>query len=97
MSNKRKWAVQRPFFGISASGTGDIPSLSDFYNYSRTLKNAKLLNEDFQIILFNEARKGDFVYLDPPYAVKNRRIFGNMVRNIWTRRYRTLAKYIKNT
>ncbi|WP_420886089.1 DNA adenine methylase [Candidatus Brocadia sinica] len=52
-----------------------MPSLSDFYNYSRTLKNAKLLNEDFQIILFNEARKGDFVYLDPPYAVKNRRIF----------------------
>lgn len=33
---------------------------------SKALKKAKLLNEDFKVVL-KYARKGSFVYLDPPY------------------------------
>jgi DNA adenine methylase len=38
------------------------------------LKRATLLSCDFDETLAR-ARTGDFVYLDPPYAVKNRRVF----------------------
>lgn len=60
---------------FSSYGTGGFPSLLDFYAYSRVLKNAILKNEDFQEILIKEVREGDFVYLDPPYAIENRRVF----------------------
>jgi DNA adenine methylase len=38
------------------------------------LQRATLLNEDFEDTL-NFARRGDFAYLDPPYAVRSRRMF----------------------
>ncbi|TWA92234.1 DNA adenine methylase [Bradyrhizobium stylosanthis] len=41
---------------------------------STLLKRASLQNSDFALVL-DQAQKGDFVYLDPPYAVAKRRVF----------------------
>jgi DNA adenine methylase len=38
------------------------------------LRHAKILNCDFEETL-SRAEPGDFVYLDPPYAISNRRVF----------------------
>jgi DNA adenine methylase len=38
------------------------------------LQSARIISGDFSKTLKN-VRKGDFVYLDPPYAVKKRRVF----------------------
>lgn len=59
----------------SASKTGAIPSLEQIRSASKSLSSAELINGDFEDILLENAQKGDFVYLDPPYAVANRRIF----------------------
>jgi DNA adenine methylase len=41
---------------------------------SELLKRVELRNNDFEDVL-STAAAGDFVYLDPPYAVANRRVF----------------------
>jgi DNA adenine methylase len=41
---------------------------------SRRLAVADIVNADFEHTL-SFAKRGDFVYLDPPYAVKSRRVF----------------------
>jgi DNA adenine methylase len=41
---------------------------------SRALQGAILVNDDFQKTLVL-ARRGDFVYLDPPYVTSSRRVF----------------------
>ena len=56
------------------SGTGKLPGLLDLRTASIALERAKIKHSDFQTILEN-AKEGDFFYLDPPYAVGNRRIF----------------------
>lgn len=49
--------------------TGEVPDESRFIRCSQALKNAELVNKDFESLI-NEIQKGDFVYLDPPYAKK---------------------------
>jgi DNA adenine methylase len=41
---------------------------------SSLLRHASILNSDFANVL-DQATEGDFVYLDPPYAVARRRVF----------------------
>jgi len=47
-----------------------ILDADNFKNLSTILKNATILNTDFETTL-SKAKKGDFVYVDPPYTVKH--------------------------
>lgn len=52
----------------------NVPSLTQLQACSRLLRRAELISGDFREVLASvEAR--DFVYLDPPYAVRSRRVF----------------------
>jgi len=53
---------------------GTIPPIEDFRKCASLLERATLKSSDFGSIL-STVRKGDFVYLDPPYAVNSRRVF----------------------
>lgn len=59
----------------SPEGTGDLPTLIELREISTALQNVTISCEDFETILLKKVRKNDFVYLDPPYAVANRRVF----------------------
>ena len=53
---------------------GEYFGKSDLLKCSKLLKSATLVAGDFSKTL-ERVRPGDFVYLDPPYAVTSRRIF----------------------
>ena len=59
----------------SPSGTGDLPTLEELRAIYATLQSVTIHCADFEAILLSKVRKNDFVYLDPPYAVANRRVF----------------------
>lgn len=42
---------------------------------SKKIKNAEIIAGDFEKIVMENIQENDFVYLDPPYAVNNRKIF----------------------
>lgn len=54
--------------------SGNLPSVELFVECSRRLKRTRLLARDFEKVL-QYAEKGDFVYMDPPFAVRARRVF----------------------
>lgn len=64
---------------------GAIPTVEEFRKCSRLLERASLRCGDFGQVL-SDARAGDFVYLDPPYAVESRRIFREYDRRAFSRR-----------
>ena len=64
--------------------TGRLPSLESFNHSAEKLKNAVLTCSDFEFLLSEHARPGDFVYLDPPYAASQRRIFSEYDKNTFT-------------
>jgi DNA adenine methylase len=92
--------------------TGELPGLAALRNASLTLQQAELLCGDFESVLTTHIRPGDFVYLDPPFAVKNRRIFrqygpatfgmadisrlGSVLREIHNRGAHFLLSYAKS-
>ena len=59
----------------SPSGTGDLPTLEELREISTVLQSVTIHCADFETILLSKVRKNDFVYLDPPFAVANRRVF----------------------
>jgi len=59
---------------FAAARTGPLPDGKHLREAADALKVAKLQNTDFEEVIA-EAAEGDFVYLDPPYAVGNRRLF----------------------
>jgi DNA adenine methylase len=54
---------------------GTIPNEKHFNRCARALRSAELVSADFEFVL-QKVRKGDFVYLDPPYAKNNSRMRG---------------------
>jgi DNA adenine methylase len=55
--------------------TGRVPEIKRFSRCAYALRNAELRAGDFEDSL-RDAARGDFVYLDPPYAKKNARYRG---------------------
>lgn len=58
----------------SGDGCGAIPDKEVFSQCSRRLRGTRFVNDDFEKVL-TQARRGDLVYIDPPYAMRARRIF----------------------
>lgn len=54
--------------------SGKLPSSLQLKISAEALKRATLIPADFRVTLA-KVKKSDFVYLDPPYAVANRRVF----------------------
>lgn len=59
---------------FAPSGTGGLPSKEHLCECAEVLQSAALQCGDFGSTL-RRVRKGDFVYLDPPFAVGTRRVF----------------------
>lgn len=57
-----------------APKTDNVPSETQLAACAKLLRKAKLVSGDFREVL-KLVRRGDFVYLDPPYAISNRRAF----------------------
>lgn len=68
-NNKGKFNV--PY---ADSKTGKLPTLEYLQSASVRLRSAKILCMDFEEALMNIG-ENDFIYMDPPYAVKNSKIF----------------------
>ncbi len=58
----------------AASKTGQLPSQEVLYKAAKILSRAHIVSRDYQKTL-QDVQSGDFVYMDPPYAVQNSRIF----------------------
>jgi DNA adenine methylase len=63
-------------FNVPYSGhrCGRLPSADLLRHCSRRLRKTWLVNADFEKVL-EQAQKGDLIYMDPPYAVRGRRVF----------------------
>jgi DNA adenine methylase len=64
---------------------GAIPPIEDFRRSAILLARATLKCSDFGAIL-SEVRQGDFVFLDPPYALEARRVFRQYDKRAFTQR-----------
>lgn len=62
---------------------GVIPPVEHFRRCARLLQRATLKQGDFGAVL-STVRAGDFVYLDPPYALTSRRVFREYDRREFT-------------
>jgi len=60
-----------PYSGIRC---GSVPPDEVFQKCSNRLRRARFVNGDFEQVLA-QAQKGDFVYMDPPFVVRARRVF----------------------
>lgn len=60
---------------FSDNRNGKILPRDEFLLSASTLSLAQIECSDFEEILLNHVKSGDFVYLDPPYAIRNSRAF----------------------
>ncbi|GJE18253.1 DNA adenine methylase [Methylobacterium marchantiae] len=60
---------------FSAARTGEHPSGRTFLLAASKLRDAQLLSGDFEELVQNNSTASSFVYLDPPFATKNARVF----------------------
>lgn len=67
----------------SGYGCGCLPDDPMLRRCSRRLRSARFVNDDFEKAL-KQAEKGDLVYMDPPYAVRARRVFREYDRGTFT-------------
>lgn len=58
-----------------SESSGNLINRDSLIEISKYLKKAQLVTGDFQKVVLDNCKANDFVYLDPPYAIKNRRIF----------------------
>jgi len=58
----------------------DIIKYDILKSCSRSLKNAKLMSKDFERVL-EISKKGDFVYMDPPFSTNQTRVFKEYYNN----------------
>jgi DNA adenine methylase len=67
---------QKGQFNVPYGGkkTGKLPGRDQLKPCSTALSIASLVEGDFEVCL-SHVRTGDFVYLDPPYKVEERRVF----------------------
>lgn len=59
----------------SNSPTSNFPTKEELLLCSKALEKTLLVNNDFEFVIKENCQKGDFVYLDPPYAIANSKIF----------------------
>lgn len=61
-------------FNVPFGTNGSIPPEINFKTSSKLLKKVRLVSRDFEGTL-KEVTRGDFVYMDPPFSVRNKNIF----------------------
>jgi DNA adenine methylase len=61
-------------FNVPYGGKGSGPIPAELRGHSRALRSAILVSGDFEKVLAR-TKRGDFVYLDPPFSVHSRRVF----------------------
>lgn len=52
----------------------NLPSKEEIKSFSESIQNASFICQDFRQTI-DIVKKNDFVYIDPPYAIENHRIF----------------------
>ena len=63
--------------------TGELPTRRALVAASDRLQRAKLACASFETVLA-EAKRDDFIYLDPPYSISNRRVFNNYAADVFS-------------
>ncbi len=71
-----------PYSGIRC---GSVPPDEVFEKCSNRLRRARFVNGDFERVL-RQVEKGDLVYMDPPFAVRARRVFREYDPSTFTHR-----------
>ncbi|MBI4445695.1 MAG: Dam family site-specific DNA-(adenine-N6)-methyltransferase [Acidobacteria bacterium] len=63
--------------------SGSLPATERLLACSLLLKNATLIAGDFEKVL-ERVKPGDFVYMDPPFSVKARRVFNEYDKSLFS-------------